>query len=105
MFANPKPDTEEFRGSAKIPAAHVISRKARGVTGAVIGPGLFDQLVELAGFGVGLDLLVPHFLAQFIKPFSHGFDFAGFEFYNGRFNFLNRTHGKRLASSIDSAIG
>jgi hypothetical protein len=56
------------------------------------GLGFFDERLQLAGTGVGRNLLILKCLAVFDEPIGNRMNFPGFELCDGRFNFLHRTH-------------
>jgi len=80
----------------------MISRKGRGFARAMVGLGFADGLIQTPGFGIRFNLLIPHFFAILLKPVGDCANLFGLELLNGRFNFLDRTHGGNLGQPTAS---
>ena len=62
----------------------------------VIFKSLFSKFVQPSGFGVGVNLLIPKLLAQFVQQMPDRADFLRLQIFDGRLDFSNRAHGKSL---------
>ena len=61
------------------------------------GLGLFDQRVQLAGTGIGRNLLIPKRFAIIQQPISHSMYILGLKLRDCGFNFLHRAHEGKVS--------
>jgi hypothetical protein len=74
-------------------------------TGAKIFESLFSEFIQPSGPGIGVNLLVPKLLAQFLKPVGNFMDLLRLQFLNGRFDFLNRARSSTLIQPLPHRNG
>jgi len=83
-----EPELQRFSFAVRKPVNRVLKRL--GATSAKFFESFFCELVQSPGLYIGINLLVPQFLAQFLQPVGYLANLLRLQLLDGGFDFLNR---------------